>query len=72
MRLVPEWLRGGNDRQLAATTYAGRTSATDRAAQRLAERGTMGRPHPTARHADRAAARWERGDRRRFNRGAGG
>ncbi|MFF2612317.1 hypothetical protein [Kitasatospora sp. NPDC058046] len=29
-----EWLTGGNDRQLAATTYEGRESATDRKARK--------------------------------------
>ncbi|MFD3978313.1 hypothetical protein ACFWR6_06970 [Streptomyces griseus] len=29
-----DWLRGGNDRELASTTYAGRESASDEASRR--------------------------------------
>ncbi|MFL4497361.1 hypothetical protein ACJ6WD_39915 [Streptomyces sp. VTCC 41912] len=32
-----DWLRPGADRELAATRYAGRESATDRAARKEAE-----------------------------------
>ncbi|WP_086779555.1 hypothetical protein [Streptomyces griseus] len=28
-----DWLKGGNDRELAATTYAGRESASDEASR---------------------------------------
>lgn len=52
------WLLGGNDKQLAQTRYAGRPSATDRAARKRAERGSMGTPHRTARDADRAGWSW--------------
>lgn len=55
------WRR--SDRELAATKYAGRESATNRALRRQAERGTMGRPHRSARDADRAGWTWW--DRRR-------
>jgi hypothetical protein len=58
------WRR--SDRELAATKYVGRESATDRTARRRAERGSMGRGHRTARDADRAGQAWERRDRRLF------
>ncbi|GGO60098.1 hypothetical protein [Streptomyces lasiicapitis] len=38
MKLLPDWLRGGNDRELAATKYAGRESATARAHRKDRER----------------------------------
>lgn len=57
------WLLGGNDRQLAATRYAGRTSATDRNANKRAARDSMGKPSRNARDADRAGMRWS--DRQR-------
>lgn len=59
MKLIPEWIRGGNDRELATTRYAGRPSASDRAATKRAQRGSLGRPHRNARDADRAGAAWE-------------
>ncbi|REE60448.1 hypothetical protein BX257_2982 [Streptomyces sp. 3212.3] len=52
------WLGGGDDRQLAQTRYAGRESATDRAAH--VERK---RREDQAAKADREGQRWE--DRRR-------
>ncbi|MEE4541013.1 hypothetical protein V2S66_03395 [Streptomyces sp. V4-01] len=52
-----------SDKELAATKYAGRESATDRAARLQHERGSMGSPHRTARDADRAG--WSWWDRRR-------
>ncbi|WP_228976671.1 hypothetical protein [Streptomyces sp. DH12] len=58
------WLAGGHDRQLAATTYAGCESATERAARK---RRTT---HRTS-GADKAAARgqaWEEADRNRERR----
>jgi hypothetical protein len=55
------WLAGGNDRQLAETTYAGRESATDRAARKRRENH-----HRNAAKADRKAQAWEARDRRRF------
>lgn len=57
------WLRGGNDRELAATRYAGRTSASDRNASKRAQRGSMGKAHANAREADRTGMRWS--DRQR-------
>jgi hypothetical protein len=36
-----------SDRELAATKYAGRESATDRNNRHQRERGSMGTPHPT-------------------------
>jgi hypothetical protein len=55
------WLVGGNDRQLAETTYAGRESATDRAARKRRENH-----HRNAAKSDRKAQAWEARDRRRF------
>lgn len=52
------WIAGGNDKQLAATRYAGQESATTRALGRQAQRGSMGRPHRSARDADRAGWSW--------------
>lgn len=52
----------GNDRQLAATRYAGRESASDRAARKRRERHH-------SRGIREAAARgeaWEKRDRRRY------
>jgi hypothetical protein len=54
---------GRSDHELAATKYAGRESATDRARRRAAERGSMGKPHHNARDADRTGWTWW--DRRR-------
>jgi hypothetical protein len=34
---IPEWLRPGNDRELARTRYAGRESASDEAARKRRE-----------------------------------
>lgn len=55
-----------SDRELAATKYAGRESATDRARRKQRQRGSMGRGHRNATEADHAAQRWEQQDRRRF------
>ncbi|MFJ7592497.1 hypothetical protein ACIQZO_35030 [Streptomyces sp. NPDC097617] len=33
MKIVPDWIRGGSDRQLAASNYSDREPATDRAAR---------------------------------------
>lgn len=55
-------LKPGNDAELAATQYAGRESATDRA-------GRLRRESHRAKGSRRAAAegeQWERADRRRF------
>lgn len=62
------WRR--SDRELAATKYAGRESATDRAARKSAERGTLGRPHRTARDAVNAGEDYRLGTepRRRWRR----
>ncbi|KPC68379.1 hypothetical protein ADL27_56915 [Streptomyces sp. NRRL F-6602] len=53
----------GNDREMAATTYAGRESASARAARKEAER--RARHHRTARDADRAGWAWADAERRR-------
>jgi hypothetical protein len=50
------WRR--SDRELAATRYAGRESASDRATRKQRERGSLGRPHQTADSADRAGWTW--------------
>lgn len=67
------WLLGGNDKQMAATKYAGRESATDRAARKRAERGSMGTPHHTARQAANQGEDYRLGRKtpkpRRFTRG---
>lgn len=64
---------GRSDRELAATKYAGRQSATDRALAKQAQRGTMGRPARTARDAANAGEDYRLGRKtpkaRRFTRG---
>ncbi|WP_433893018.1 hypothetical protein [Streptomyces sp. CA-111067] len=52
------WFR--SDRELAATKYAGRESATDRKARKEARRAAhrMGRPHRNAASADRQGWAW--------------
>lgn len=65
MSLIPAWLRGGDDHALAATTYSGRESATDRATRASAERGSMGRPHRTTRDAANAGEDYRLGRRNR-------
>ncbi|MGW9029131.1 hypothetical protein ACWGQ5_34380 [Streptomyces sp. NPDC055722] len=55
------WLAGGNDRQLAETRYAGRESASARAARRRRE----GHRRSIAKAARQGEA-WEQRDRRRF------
>ncbi|MFE9125042.1 hypothetical protein ACFYOF_06400 [Streptomyces sp. NPDC007148] len=59
------WLGGSNDRQLAQTRYAGRESATDRAArvERKRREDQRRNHHRQAAKADREGQRWE--DRRR-------
>jgi hypothetical protein len=54
------WLFGGNDHELAATRYAGRESASDRAASK-----TFGKPDRTSRDAARRGQAWEDTDRAR-------
>ena len=54
-------LFGGNDRQLAETKYAGRESASNRAARQRRE----GHRRSIAKSAAKAE-RWEQQDRRRF------
>ncbi|MGW6416322.1 hypothetical protein [Streptomyces sp. NPDC055055] len=58
------WLRGGNDRTLAASSYAGRESATDRAAAKQRSK-TLTRRAADIRRADRAGEAWEAEERRR-------
>jgi hypothetical protein len=64
---------GRSDRELAATKYAGRESATDRALRRQAERGSMGRPARNARDAANAGEDYRLGRKtgkpRAFTRG---
>ncbi|MFJ6645788.1 hypothetical protein ACIQPS_09015 [Streptomyces sp. NPDC091290] len=55
------WLGGGNDRQLADTRYAGRESASDRAARKRRENHRRSITKTAAK-----AERWEQQDRRRF------
>jgi hypothetical protein len=50
------WRR--TDRELAATRYAGRESATDKATRKQRERGSMGKPHRNAADADRTGWTW--------------
>lgn len=66
MRLLPAWLIGGNDRELARTRYAGKQSASARARTKQRGRDSMGQPHRNARDADRAGQAWDVADRRRF------
>jgi hypothetical protein len=54
------WLGGGNDRELAATRYAGRESATDRATRVGRERRIR-----SATKAARKGQQWEDADRRK-------
>ena len=71
------WLVGGNDRQLAATKYAGRESATETAARRRreatekADRKRQARERATRsrdiKRSARAGEAWEEQDRRRFS-----
>jgi hypothetical protein len=61
------WFR--SDRELAATKYAGRESASEQAVRKQSERGSLGRPHRNAREADQAGWDWaDRKPRRRFSR----
>ncbi|MFD5788628.1 hypothetical protein ACFWH1_18645 [Streptomyces sp. NPDC127037] len=58
------WLSGGRDRELAATTYAGRESATETAtAKRKAKE--QKRRAKSADAAARAGQAWEDADRHR-------
>lgn len=59
------WLTGGNDRQLASDRYAGRESATDKAAAKRQAKARQRRAKDVTR-ADRAGQAWEEQDRRRF------
>ncbi|MFJ8784986.1 hypothetical protein [Streptomyces sp. NPDC102476] len=61
------WLFGGNDRELAETQYAGRESASSRAArrERAPRSRTFGRPDRTSRDADRRGQAWEDAERQR-------
>jgi hypothetical protein len=58
------WLSGGNDRQLAATSYAGRESATDKAARKRQAKEQARHAKGVA-EAARAGQAWEDADRRR-------
>ncbi|MBT2492356.1 hypothetical protein J7E96_28370 [Streptomyces sp. ISL-96] len=59
-----DWLQGGNDRKLAATRYAGRESATDRAAAKRQAKARA-RQQAGVREAARAGEAWEQKERRR-------
>jgi hypothetical protein len=56
------WLRPGNDRQLAATQYAGRESATESAARTRREKHRA----RVARDGDNAGTTFPRRTRRNF------
>ncbi|WP_338907058.1 hypothetical protein [Streptomyces nigra] len=58
------WLVGGNDRKLAESQYAGRESASERAARKR----RASRERSIAKEAAKAE-RWEQQDRRRFGGG---
>ncbi|MFB8402150.1 hypothetical protein [Streptomyces sp. NPDC055912] len=58
------WLAGGNDPELASSTYAGRESATDRAAANRRSKA-LTRRAAEVRQAGRAAEAWEAEERRR-------
>lgn len=61
---LPKFLGGGtSDHELAATKYAGRESASDRAARK---RRANYRSKGVAK-SEKAAREWEANDRRRFN-----
>lgn len=66
------WLRAGSDRQLAATDYPTRESATARRDRKNAEREQRDAArrrrdhHRHARTADRTGQQWERDDRRHY------
>jgi hypothetical protein len=64
---------GRTDRELAATKYAGRESATDQARRKQAERGSMGRPARSAATAANTGEDYRLGRKtpkpRRFTRG---
>jgi hypothetical protein len=57
----------GNDRTMAATTYSGQESATDRAQRKAAERASARRVrrHRAAVKADRAGWAWADAERER-------
>ncbi|MFI0827229.1 hypothetical protein ACH4Q7_22550 [Streptomyces roseolus] len=57
------WLAGGDDRGLAASQYADRESATDKAAARKRSK-TLARRSEEARQADRAGWAWVAAERR--------
>lgn len=59
MRLIPAWLRGGNDHELAATRYAGREPASAKTARKETER-TRPKPEPRA-TAIRKGQQWADG-----------
>ncbi|MFJ8023346.1 hypothetical protein [Streptomyces sp. NPDC096311] len=59
-------LRPGNDRELAETQYAGRESATNRAARKRRENHRRNIPKTAA-----TSEAWEQRDRRRFGFGGG-
>ncbi|MEU0275513.1 hypothetical protein [Streptomyces sp. NPDC006307] len=58
------WIKGGSDRQLAATRYAGKQSATDRAAAKRQAKARA-RQQAGVREAARAGEAWEQNERRR-------
>ncbi|MCY0957691.1 hypothetical protein [Streptomyces sp. H27-H5] len=59
-----KWLRGGNDRQTASTTYSGQESATERKARKEQAKTRKRRAQGVA-EAARAGEAWEVEERRR-------
>lgn len=57
------WIVPGNDHELAASRYAERESASDRAARKRRE----SHHRKGVARAEKAARKWEAADRRRFN-----
>ncbi|MFD4315037.1 hypothetical protein [Streptomyces sp. NPDC058548] len=60
-----DWLKGGNDRQAAASGYAGRESASDAANRKQRAKAQKQRAKDIAKAAHAGQA-WEDNDRRRF------
>lgn len=61
------WLFGGNDRQLASSSYADRESASEKAAAKARAKQLARRQKDIWKAADAAEA-WEAADRRRWRR----
>ncbi|MEU6928999.1 hypothetical protein AB0A05_07525 [Streptomyces sp. NPDC046374] len=63
-----DWLRGGNDRRLASSSYGGRESASGEATRKAQIKRRIGR-QIDVRDAARAGQAWEDNDRRREREG---